>query len=347
MMTGNQFPSNMIVIAEAGVNHNGDLATAIKMIDAAKAAGADYVKFQTAVPEKVISVFAPKADYQKKTTGETESQLDMCRKIHLPLSDYAVLKRECEARGIGFLSTPFDLESVDLLADLGMDFFKIPSGEIDNLPYLRCVASKGIPVILSTGMATLGEIETAILILTGEHPDYPSSSTLRREDITVLHCNTQYPTPYSDVNLLAMLEIRDKLRVRVGYSDHTVGIEVPVAATALGAEVIEKHFTLSRHMEGPDHKASLEPAELKQMVDAIHHIRQALGNGHKHVTDSERPNIIVARKSIVAARDIRKGEIFSEENLTTKRPGNGTSPLRWDSLIGTPAPRNFSCDELI
>lgn len=336
-----------IVIAEAGVNHNGRLDLAEKMITAAKEAGADYVKFQTAVPELVISTYAPKAEYQKETTGADESQLEMCRKIHLPLSDYAHLKRLCDETGIKFLSTPFDLVSIDVLADLGMDCFKVPSGEITNLPYLRKIASKGLPVILSCGMSTLDEIEDAILILTGSHPDYPGESTLRREDITVLHCNTQYPTPYRDVNLRAMLEIRDKLGVRVGYSDHTRGIEVPVAAVALGAEVIEKHFTLDNRMEGPDHKASLEPAELAAMCRSIRNIEEALGDGHKRVSESERANIVVARKSIVAARAIAEGELFSEENLTVKRPGNGLTPLAWDRIMGRRAERGYAADEPI
>lgn len=333
------------IIAEAGVNHNGDYDTAVRLIHAAKEAGADYVKFQTAVPELVISRFAPKAEYQKETTGAEESQLDMCRKIHLPLSDYASLKEECDRAGIRFLSTPFDLVSIDLLADLGMDCFKVPSGEITNLPYLRKIASKGLPVILSCGMSTLEEVEDAILILTGSHPDFHSESSLTREDITVLHCNTQYPTPYRDVNLRAMNELHERLNVRTGYSDHTQGIEVPIAAVALGAEVIEKHFTLDNNMEGPDHKASIEPDRLKAMVSAIRNIEAALGDGHKRVSESERPNIVVARKSIVASRPIARGELMTEDNLTVKRPGNGLSPMMWDSIIGTPAERDYALDE--
>lgn len=338
-----------IIIAEAGVNHNGDFATAKKMVVAAKEAGADYVKFQTAVPELVISQFAPQAEYQKENTGVEESQLDMCRKIHLPLSDYRLLKDYCREVGIGFMSTPFDLTSIDLLADLGQDYFKIPSGEITNLPYLRKIAAKGIPVILSTGMSTLQEIEEALQILTGVHPSTPAGfqPTLKRSDITVLHCNTQYPTPYCDVNLKAMLSIGERLGVRVGFSDHSLGIEVPIAAAALGATVIEKHFTLSRSMEGPDHKASLEPGELKAMVAGIRHVEEALGDGHKHVTDSERPNIEIARKSIVAVKPIRKGEMLTEENIYVKRPGGGVSPMRWDEVIGTAAVRDFQPDELI
>lgn len=338
-----------IIIAEAGVNHNGDFETAKRMVVAAKEAGADYVKFQTAVPELVISEFAPQAEYQKKNTGIEESQLDMCRKIHLPLSDYKALKLYCEEVGIGFMSTPFDLTSIELLADLGQDYFKVPSGEITNLPYLRKIAEKGIPVIISTGMSTLGEIEEAIEILTGTHSSTPKGfkPALKRSDITVLHCNTQYPTPYHDVNLRAMLSIGRELGVKVGFSDHSLGIEVPIAAAALGAEVIEKHFTLSRNMEGPDHKASLEPDELKAMVAGIRHVEEALGDGSKHVTDSERPNIEIARKSIVAVKPIKKGETLTEENIYVKRPGNGISPMRWDEVLGTAAIRDYLPDELI
>lgn len=331
------------------MNHNGDFETAKKMVVAAKEAGADYVKFQTAVPELVISEFAPQAEYQKENTGIVESQLDMCRKIHLPLSDYALLKDFCKQTGIGFMSTPFDLTSIDLLAELGQDYFKVPSGEITNLPYLRKIAEKGIPVILSTGMSTIEETETAIRILTGTHTTTPKGfqPKLSRDDITVLHCNTQYPTPYRDINLKAMLTLAEELGVRIGFSDHSLGIEAPIAAAALGATVIEKHFTLSRGMEGPDHKASLEPDELKAMVSAIRHIEEALGDGDKHVTESERPNIEIARKSIVAIRPIKKGELLTEENIYVKRPGNGVSPMRWDEAIGSHAIRDFGPDELI
>ncbi len=328
-----------IIIAEAGVNHNGNYEMALRMVDEAKRAGADYVKFQTAKPELVISTFAPKAEYQKETTGDGESQLEMCKAIHLPLTDYKPLKDYCDKVGIGFMSTPFDLVSIDVLEPLNMDYYKIPSGEITNLPYLRKIAAKGRPVIMSTGMSELPEIEAAMKVL--------ENGGLKREQIILLHCNTQYPTPMADVNLRAMLDIRDSLRVRVGYSDHTQGIEVPIAAVAMGAEVIEKHFTLDKTLPGPDHKASLEPQELKAMVDAIRNIEQALGDGHKHVSDSERPNIIVARKSIVAARDIKKGEILTEDNITVKRPGNGVSPMLWDEVIGTAAKRDFAYDELI
>lgn len=328
-----------IVIAEAGVNHNGNYDLAVKMVHEAKAAGADYVKFQTAVPELVISSIAPKAEYQKETTGSEQSQLEMCRAIHLPLSAYAPLKQVCDETGIGFMSTPFDLVSIDTLEPLGMDYYKIPSGEITNLPYLRKIASKGIPVIMSTGMCELDEIAAAIDVLRG--------GGLSLDDITLLHCNTQYPTPFADVNLRAMNELASRFGVKVGYSDHTVGIEVPIAAVALGATVIEKHFTLDRNLPGPDHKASLEPAELAQMVQSIRNIELALGDGHKHVTASECPNKEVARKSIVAATDIRKGDLLTEQNITVKRPGNGISPMLWDSVIGTRAIDDFPRDTLI
>lgn len=329
----------VIIIAEAGVNHNGSYELAIKMVDKAKRAGADYVKFQTAKPELVISTFAPKAEYQKETTGAAESQLEMCKAIHLPLTDYKPLKEYCDKVGIGFMSTPFDLVSIDVLEPLDMDYYKIPSGEITNLPYLRKIASKHRPVILSTGMCEIEEVEAALQVL--------EQGGVKRSDVIVLHCNTEYPTPMCDVNLRAMDDLRRSLGVKVGYSDHTKGIEVPIAAVALGARVIEKHFTLDKTMEGPDHKASLEPDELKAMVDAIRNIEQALGDGHKHVSPSERKNMDIARKSIVAARDIRKGEVLTEENITTKRPGNGISPMRWDSVIGTTAIRDFGYDELI
>ena len=328
-----------IIIAEAGVNHNGDYNRAVEMVYAAKAAGADYVKFQTAVPELVISSVAPKAEYQKETTGEGESQLEMCRKIHLKLDDYAPLAQLCREVGIGFMSTPFDLVSIDCLAPLGMDYWKIPSGEITNLPYLRKIARKGGKVILSTGMCELEEVEAAMRVLT--------DNGLQRSDISLLHCNTQYPTPMRDVNLRAMDALRTLNPGAVGYSDHTQGIEVPVAAVAMGAQIIEKHFTLDKNMPGPDHKASLEPAELAAMVSAIRNIEQAIGSGQKHVSESERPNIEVARKSIVAARDIKAGELLTEENITVKRPGNGVSPMLWDSVIGTKAIRDFKADHLI
>lgn len=331
--------SKTIIIAEAGVNHNGNYDMALRMIDAAKAAGADYVKFQTAVPELVISSVAPKAEYQKETTGSGESQLEMCRKIHLPLDAYKSLAERCKEVGIGFMSTPFDLVSIDTLDTFGMDYWKIPSGEITNLPYLRKIANKGGKVILSTGMSEMPEISAAIEVLT--------AGGIKREDIALLHCNTQYPTPMKDVNLRAMKQLRTLGVGAVGYSDHTVGIEVPVAAVAMGADIIEKHFTLDKSLPGPDHRASLDPEELTAMVKAIRNIEQALGDGLKHVSASERPNIEVARKSIVAARDIAQGEILTEENITVKRPGNGISPMRWDEVIGTRAIHDFEADHLI
>lgn len=331
--------NHVIIIAEAGVNHNGDYDRAVAMIHAAKAAGADYVKFQTAVPELVISLVAPKAEYQKETTGAEESQLEMCRKIHLRLEDYAPLAEICREVGIGFMSTPFDLVSIDCLAPLEMDYWKIPSGEITNLPYLRKIARKGGKVILSTGMSELCEVEAALEVL--------EDNGIGRADVALLHCNTQYPTPMCDVNLRAMEQLAALHPGAVGYSDHTVGIEVPVAAVAMGARIIEKHFTLDRNLPGPDHKASLEPSELASMVSAIRNIELAIGSGEKHVSDSERPNIVVARKSIVAATDIRKGDLLTENNITVKRPGNGISPMKWDAVLGTAAIRDFLADELI
>ena len=329
----------VIIIAEAGVNHNGNYDLAVKMIHEAKRAGADYVKFQTAVPELVISTFAPKAEYQKETTGADESQLDMCRAIHLPLTDYVKLAAICKEEGIGFMSTPLDLVSIDVLEELDMDYWKIPSGEITNLPYLRKIASKHRPVIMSTGMCEMQEIADALAVL--------EAGGLTRDQITLLHCNTQYPTPFADVNLAAMHTIAATFGTKVGYSDHTRGIEVPIAAVAMGAKVIEKHFTLDCNMEGPDHKASLEPHQLKAMVDAIRNVEEAIGSAEKHATASETPNKEVARKSIVAARAIAKGEVLTEENITVKRPGNGISPMLWDSVIGTKAKRDFIYDELI
>ncbi len=310
-----------------------------RMVDAAAQAGADYVKFQTAVPELVISSIAPKAEYQKETTGSAESQLDMCRKIHLPLSDYAGLARLCKERGIGFISTPFDLVSIDTLAPLGMDYWKIPSGEITNLPYLRKIGALGRKVILSTGMSTLDEVEAAVEVL--------EAAGTPRADIILLHCTTQYPTEAEDVNLKAMDTLATLGCGGVGYSDHTRGITIPIAAVARGAQVIEKHFTLDRTLPGPDHKASLEPEELARMVSAIRAVEAALGSGAKVVAPSEAPNIEVARKSIVAARDIRKGELLTPDNITVKRPGNGISPMRWDEVIGTVAVKDFPYDSLI
>ncbi len=330
---------HVIIIAEAGVNHNGDYELAKQLALKAKEAGADYVKFQTAVPEKVISRFAEMAEYQKENTGKVESQLDMCRRIHLKLSDYAPLQKYCQEIGIKFISTPFDLESIDVLDKLHMDFWKIPSGEITNYPYLVKIANTRMPVVMSTGMCEKHEIGEALRVL--------CDHGLKKEQVTLLHCNTEYPTPMGDVNLRAMNDLASEFGVAVGYSDHTQGIEVPIAAVALGAQVIEKHFTLDKNMEGPDHKASLEPQELKAMVDAVRNIEKALGDGRKHVSESERKNIAIARKSIIAARDIKAGEEFTEENLTVKRPGNGISPMRWNEVIGQTAIRDFVEDELI
>ena len=328
-----------IIIAEAGVNHNGDFELAKKMVVAAKEAGADYVTFQTGKPELVISKFAEMADYQKENTGKTESQLDMVRKIMLDGSSFAPLAEYCSEVGIKFISTPFDLTSIDVLNAIPMDFWKVPSGELTNYPYLVKIAKTGKDVVMSTGMCELEEIDAAINVLT--------SNGLKREQIQLLHCNTEYPTPMHDVNLSAMKEMREHFNLPVGYSDHTKGIEVPIAAVAMGATIIEKHFTLDKTMEGPDHKASLEPQELKAMVDSIRNIEKAVGTGHKQVSESERKNIAIARKSIVAGKDIKQGEVFTEENLYVKRPGNGISPMRWNEVVGKIAKRDFAEDELI
>jgi len=328
------------IIAEAGVNHNGSLEMAIQMVDAAATARADAVKFQTFKAEKVISVNAPKAGYQIETTGTDESQLEMVRKLELDEMAHTRLQQHCRQKGIQFLSTPFDLESIDLLNRLSLEIFKIPSGEITNLPYLRKLGALKKQIIMSTGMADLGEIKDALDVLT------ESGTSL--ENITVLHCNTEYPTPFEDVNLRAMLTIRDAFPgIAVGYSDHTLGIEVSMAAVAMGATVVEKHFTLDRNLPGPDHKASLEPDELKAMVQAIRHIEKAFGDGIKRPSPSELKNKPIARKSLVAVRTILKGELFSASNITGKRPGAGISPMRWDEIIGRKANRNYKKDELI
>ena len=329
--------SRVKIIAEAGVNHNGNIIIAKKMIDFAKEAGADYIKFQTFIPENLVSKHAKKAEYQKITTVSDESQLQMLRKLMLSENEFIELSDYCEATSIGFISTPFDLESVDFLNSFNMDFWKVPSGEITNLPYLVEIAKTGKPIILSTGMSNLDEIDAALSVL---HSNGAGK-------ITLLHCNTQYPTPMEDVNLNAMLTLKDRYNCDVGYSDHTLGIEVPIAAVALGATVIEKHFTLDHNMEGPDHKASLEPCELKSMVSAIRNIEKALGTGSKVASPSEIENKDIARKSIVASRMIKKGEVFSKENITTKRPGSGISPMKWYNVIGTVAKRDFQEDELI
>jgi N,N'-diacetyllegionaminate synthase len=328
------------IIAEAGVNHNGSLVMAFQLIDAAVAAGADAVKFQTFKAEKVIAVNAPKAGYQKETSGPDESQLEMVKKLELDETAHIQLYQYCQRKGIQFLSTPFDLESVDLLRRLGLEIFKIPSGEITNLPYLRKLGALKRRLILSTGMADLGEIEDALDVLT--------ESGTPLENITVLHCNTEYPTPFEDVNLKAMLTIRDAFPgLTVGYSDHTNGIEVPIAAVAMGASVIEKHFTLDRNLPGPDHRASLEPHELTAMISGIRNIEKALGTGSKKPSPSELKNKPVARKSIVAASPIKKGETFTAMNITVKRPGTGITPMRWDDIMGRKAAKSYRKDELI
>lgn len=329
-----------LIIAEAGVNHNGDMELAKKLIAEAAAAGADMVKFQTFQAGKLVAASAPKAEYQKATTGSDESQLDMLRKLELSRADHELLIQECSKHGIRFFSTAFDPASFDLLTDLGaLEMVKIPSGELTNLPLLRTMTRLGKPVLLSTGMATLGEIEAAI--------DAIVAAGTPRQRITVLHCTTEYPTPMEDVNLRAMVNMRQAFGVDVGYSDHTPGIEVAIAAVALGATVIEKHFTLDRNLPGPDHQASLEPHELKAMVSGIRNVERALGDGIKRPSPSELRNKPIARKSIVARRDIKAGELFSADNLATKRPGTGISPMRWDQLIGRPAQRAYSTDEMI
>lgn len=325
------------IIAEAGVNHNGDIILAKKMVDVAKETGADYIKFQTFIPENLVSKHAKKAEYQKITTISDESQLQMLRKLTLSGNEFIELADYCKSISIGFISTPFDIASVNFLRSFNMDFWKLPSGEITNLPYLVKIAKTECPIILSTGMSNLDEIDAALNVLKSNGAG----------KITLLHCNTQYPTPMEDVNLNAMLTLKDRYQCDVGYSDHTPGIEVPIAAVALGATVIEKHFTLDHDMEGPDHKASLEPCVLKSMVSAIRNIEKALGTGIKEASPSETENKDIARKSIVASKKIKKGEQFTENNITTKRPGSGISPMKWYNVIGTVAKRDFQEDELI
>ena len=332
--------NKVIIIAEAGVNHNGSLNLAKLLVDKAVEAGADIVKFQTFKSEKLVSKSAKQAEYQQKNIGKSGgSQLDMLKKLELSQEDHKKLISYCNEKGIRFLSTAFDMDSVDFLHSLKLGLWKIPSGEVTNYPYLRKIAQYREPVILSTGMCEMSDIESAIKVLI--------ENGLSIDQITVLHCNTEYPTPFKDVNLKAMLTIGDKFGVSIGYSDHTEGIEVPIAAVALGATVIEKHFTLDKNMEGPDHKASLEPDALKAMISAIRNIEQALGTGHKRISESERKNMEAARKSIVAACPIKKGELFTEENLTIKRPGTGISPMKWDEVIGLTAKRDFLEDQLI
>ncbi len=331
--------ADVLIIAEAGVNHNGSIDIAKKLIDAAVNAGADVVKFQSFKADKLVCKQAGKAEYQKKNTAENESQFEMLKKLELDAKAHRVLIDYCQTKKIQFLSTPFDHDSIDLLAGLGLSTFKIPSGEITNLPYLRHVGRIARDVILSTGMANLGEVESALFHL--------AAAGLPKKNITVLHATTEYPCPMNEVNLRAMQTLRLAFGVKVGYSDHTPGIEVAIAAVAMGACVIEKHFTLDRNMDGPDHKASLEPDELIAMVKSIRHISMALGDGIKRPSKSELKNIGISRKSIVAAKHIPPGDVFSEDNLTVKRPGNGISPLRWDEIIGQKATKPYTEDELL
>jgi N,N'-diacetyllegionaminate synthase len=331
----------VIIIAEAGVNHNGDMGMAKKLIDAAVEAGVDYVKFQTFKAENLVSGSAKKAVYQiENTQDSTESQLQMLKKLELTHIQHQELIAYCQTKKISFFSTAFDLESLDYLKSLDFEMVKIPSGEITNLPYLKKAAQLFSKVIISTGMSTLSEIENALNVLI--------SNGTKRESIYILHCNTEYPTPMKDVNLIAMLAIKNKFNVQIGYSDHTLGIEVPIAAVALGAKVIEKHFTLDRSLPGPDHRASLEPMDLKEMVFAIRNIELAIsGSGIKEPSESEKKNIEIARKSIVAKIDIKSGDVFTTENITTKRPGNGLSPMLWDNVIGKKATQDYKPDEQI
>ncbi len=331
----------VLIIAEAGVNHNGSIENAFKLVDVAAEAGVDYVKFQTFKAENLVSKSAKKADYQIENTGNAaESQLQMLKNLELSKEQHEQIIDYCNQKNIKFFSTAFDLESLQYLKDIGLELVKIPSGEITNLPYLRKAAKLFNEVILSTGMSTLEDIQNAVSVFEKEG--------ISKNKITILHCNTEYPTPFEDVNLLAMLHIQKKFGTEIGYSDHTLGIEVPIAAVALGAKVIEKHFTLDKTMEGPDHKASLEPEELKMMVSQILNIEKAIsGSGLKEPSASEMKNIAIARKSIVAKKDIQKGTIFTEENITVKRPGTGISPMKWDDILGKEATKDFNEDELI
>jgi N,N'-diacetyllegionaminate synthase len=328
-----------LIIAEAGVNHNGDLDLAYKLIDAAKSSGADIVKFQTFNTNKLVSKHAQKAEYQRLATAADESQFEMIKKLEFDLHSHILLKSYCEKKKIEFLSAPFDVDSIKLLHKLGVSRFKIPSGEITNFPYLREMAAYDKPIIMSTGMSNMVEIQQALNVLA----DHGS----QRKNIILLHCNTEYPTPFEDVNLSAMITMQQAFMLPVGYSDHTNGIEVPIAAVALGASVIEKHFTLDRNMPGPDHSASLEPTELRALVSAIRNIEAAIGDGIKAPRQSESKNITIVRKCIIASKPIRQGDIFSEENITTKRAGLGLSPMRWMEVLGGIATRNYDVDDKI
>ena len=336
-MQGGEATLSVLIIAEAGVNHNGSLILAKKLVDVAKDAGADCIKFQTFLAKNIVSKNAVKAEYQKIQTTADESQYDMLKKLELSFDEFVEINKYCKKKSIGFMSTAFDFDSIDFLDSLKMAIWKIPSGEITNLPHLMKIAKLKKPVIISTGMSTIDEVRSAINVLKANGAG----------ELTVLHCTTEYPTPFNDVNLRAMLTIKDEFSVKVGYSDHTKGLEVPIAAVALGATVIEKHFTLDNNMEGPDHKASLEPDELTQMVDSIRHIESVLGNGIKQPAESEREIMAVARKSIIAKKFIKSGEVFTEENLTVKRPGDGINPMKWFDIIGMVSLRDFEEDELI
>lgn len=332
--------SKTIIIAEAGVNHNGSIKLAKQLVDAAAEAGADYVKFQTFKANKIASKQAQKASYQKQSTDVSESQLDMLKRLELDEHAHLELIAYCEEKNITFLSTAFDFESIELLQKLGITLGKIPSGELTNLPFLRKMAKAFPQIILSTGMANMDEVKAAINALI--------QAGTKKENLTILHCNTEYPTPFQDVNLKAMLTIENELNVPIGYSDHTLGIEVPIAAVAMGAKVIEKHFTLDRNMEGPDHKASLEPSELKAMIASIRNIEMALsGTGEKLTSNSEEKNKEIVRKSIVASNEIEIGDVFTENNITVKRPATGISPMQWDYVIGQVAKKRFIKDDLI
>ena len=330
---------SVFIIAEAGVNHNGSIKLAKELIDVAVESGADAVKFQTFKAESLVSKTAQKADYQKQTTDASESQFDMLKKLELDVDTHKELIAYCQEKDIMFLSTPFDHDSIDMLNDLGLEIFKIPSGEITNLPYLRHIGSLSKKVVLSTGMSNLKEVGDALNILI--------NAGTSKDNITVLHANTMYPTPMEDVNLNAMLTIQKEFGVDIGYSDHTLGIEVDIAAVAMGASCIEKHFTLDKTMDGPDHKASLEPEELKVMVGAIRNIEKALGSSEKKPSPSETVNIDVARKSIVASQSIKKDDLLTEKNITTKRPGSGISPMKWDEVLGSKSIKDYRVDEMI
>ena len=334
-----QISDEVLIIAEAGVNHNGSVDKALELVDAASIAGADVVKFQTYKTENLVSDSAPKANYQLANTQSSESQFEMLRKLELSHEMYQIIIDRCQEKKIKFASTGFDEESVNLLIGLGVDFLKVPSGEITNFPLLKLIGSKGLPIFLSTGMSTMQEVKDALAILV--------SAGAKESAIVVLHCTTEYPTPMDNVNLRAMVSIAAQLGTKVGYSDHTLGIEVPIAAVAMGAKIIEKHFTMDRNMEGPDHAASLEPHELKQMVSSIRNIENALGEGQKRPTKSEKSNIDVIRKSIVAKTNIKAGEMFTENNLCVKRPGTGISPMRWDELVDSKAIKDFKAGKLI